>query len=194
MIVAESSRTRRLVGSLDRGADLLVQLVEVCRSHRVQAGALRANGSVEDPVVGSRQLPGACELITLNGSIRATEGGTPTLHVWVTLAREGSVELVGGRLGGARVIACDFVIDAFDDAPVEAKKPAAAPTFEAPARTSWSDVIAASGRRTDSSPPARPVAAPVAAEPETPASSEPVNVRAGDLIDHPKFGRCAVER
>jgi predicted DNA-binding protein with PD1-like motif len=193
VIVAESSRTRRLVGSLDRGADLLAQLVEVCRSHRVQAGALRASGSIEDPVVGARQLPGACEIVTLNGTIRAAgEGAAATVQVWVTLAREGSVELVGGRLGGARVLACDFVIDAFDDAPIEAAKPA--PTFEAPARTSWSDVIAASGRRTDSAPPVRPVVSPVAEEPETPHSSEPVNVRAGDLIDHPKFGRCDVER
>jgi predicted DNA-binding protein with PD1-like motif len=193
VIVAESSRARRLVGSLDRGTDLLLQLVEVCRSHRVHAGALRATGRIEDPAVGARQLPGACEILSLNGTIRASEGGLPTVQVWVTLAREGSVELVGGRLGGARVIACDFVIDAFDDAPVEVAKPAA-PTFEAPARTSWSDVIAASGRRTDSAPPVRPAATPVEDEPTAPHSSEPVNVRAGDLIDHPKFGRCAVER
>jgi predicted DNA-binding protein with PD1-like motif len=192
VIVAESSRTRRLVGTLDRGTDLLVQLVEVCRSHRVHAGALRATGSVEDPVVGSRQLPGPCEVVSLAGTIRASEGGAPTVQAWVTLAREGSVELIGGRLGGARVLACDFVIDAFDDAPVEVTKPA--PTFEAPARTSWSDVIAASGRRTDSAPPVRPAATPVDDEPTAPHSSEPVNVRAGDLIDHPKFGRCAVER
>ena len=31
-------------------------------------------------------------------------------------------------------------------------------------------------------------------EEAAPSSSEPVNVRPGDFIDHPKFGRCAVER
>jgi hypothetical protein len=34
----------------------------------------------------------------------------------------------------------------------------------------------------------------VADAPPAPASSEQINVRPGDFIDHPKFGRCAVER
>jgi predicted DNA-binding protein with PD1-like motif len=193
VIVAESTRTRRLIGRLDRGADLLIQLAEICRRHHVAAGELRATGAVEDATVGQRRLPDAWDIVSLSGTI--TMGNdAPSVQAWVSLSRErmAGAELVGGRLVAGRVLNCDFVIDAFDDLPVE--KPKASPSFEAPARTSWSDVVAASAAsdRKHEPAPERPVA--VAAEDEPPHSSEPVNVRPGDFIDHPKFGRCAVER
>jgi len=88
----------------------------------------------------------------------------------------------------------DVVVDAFDDLPVEQPKPA--PTFEAPARTTWSDVVAASAASDRKHEPAvRPaVNLPDDADDAPPASDEAVTVRPGDFIDHPKFGRCAVER
>jgi hypothetical protein len=104
-------------------------------------------------------------------------------------------ELVGGRLIAARVVHCDFVIDTFDDLPVEKAKPS--PSFEAAARTTWKDVVAASAasdrKHEPAPPPVRP-AVNVPVDEEQPTSSEPVSVRPGDFIDHPKFGRCAVER
>ena len=92
------------------------------------------------------------------------------------------------------MVACDVVVDAWDDLPVAAPKPA--PTFEAPARTTWSDVVAASAASDRKHQPAPPPVRPAANLPddEAAASSEPPNVRPGDLINHPKFGRCAVER
>jgi hypothetical protein len=59
------------------------------------------------------------------------------------------------------------------------------PPFEAPARTSWQDVVTASEPRAPRTEPELP---PL----ELP--EEEVRVAAGDLIDHPKFGRCVVER
>lgn len=239
MIVAESTRTRRLVGRLDRGADLLAQLVEVCRSHRVRAGELRAVGALEEAVVGEwdqrtrsprppRHFDAQFEILSLSGTIAEREGG-PALQAWVSLSRErdNGIELIGGRLLGGRVFACEFVIDAFDDlvltravepatglmlwdgaatpslaavppARVEPApraetpppdRPAAdkpTPMFDPPARTSWSDVVAASERRVEA------VAAAAAVE-ALPAGAE-VQVRPGDFIDHPKFGRVQVER
>ncbi|HWE27256.1 MAG TPA: PPC domain-containing DNA-binding protein [Polyangia bacterium] len=196
MIVAESTRTRRLVGRLDRGADLLIQLADICRRHHVVAGELRATGAVEDATVGQRRLPDAWDIVSLAGNV-TVGNDQPAVQAWVSLSRErmGGSELVGGRLVAARVISCDFVIDAFDDLPVE--KPKASPSFEAPARTTWSDVVAASAasdrKHEPAPPPVRP-AVNALAEEEAPSSSEPVSVRPGDFIDHPKFGRCAVER
>jgi predicted DNA-binding protein with PD1-like motif len=184
VIVAESSRSRRLVGRLDSGADLLSQLADLCRDHRVRAGEARVSGTVEDATVGERRLAGRAEIVSfaavVGNGVRAT----------ATLFHDGG--LVGGRLAAARVVACDVVVDAYDDVAV-AEPPT--PSFEAPAKTSWSDVVAASAaserRHEPAPPPVRP-AANLPAEDEAPA--EAMHVRPGDLIDHPKFGRCAVER
>lgn len=187
VIVAESHRVRRLVGRLDRGADLLPALAEVCRAHHVHAGEVRAVGTVDDVVLGQRRLDGPFDLLTFAGVLAARDH-TPALQAAVTLARDDGT-MVGGRLAAARVVACEFVIDAFDLADEPARPAAKAPpTFDAPARTSWSDVLAASEGRND--PPARPEA-PVAAD--EPPHVE-VHIQAGDFIDHPQFGRVLVER
>jgi len=185
VIVAESSRSRRFVGRLDPGADLLAQLADVCRVHDVRAGEVRASGTLADATVGERQLAGPAEIVSFAAVV---QGG---LRASVTLLHAGA--LVGGRLGAARVVACDFVVEAWDDLPVE--KPKAAPTFEVPARTTWSDVVAASAASDRKHEPhVRPAVDVPADEEAPPTSGEPVTVRPGDLIDHPKFGRCAVER
>jgi predicted DNA-binding protein with PD1-like motif len=184
VIVAESTRHRRFVGRLDPGADLLSQLTDACRTHDVRAGELRVTGTVEDATVGERRLAGPAEILSFAAVVRNG------VQAAVSLAHAGAV--VGGRLGAARVVACDFVLDAYDDLPAE--KPA--PSFEAPARTTWSDVVAASERR-----PEQPAAVRPAVnlpddndDSELAASPDGVHVRPGDYIDHPKFGRCAVER
>ena len=48
MIVAESRRTRRLVGRLDKGVDVLEGLAEVCRLHRVRSAEVRAQGAFDE--------------------------------------------------------------------------------------------------------------------------------------------------
>jgi predicted DNA-binding protein with PD1-like motif len=227
VIVAESTRTRRLVGRLDRGADLVTQLAEVCRVHRVRAGELRATGALEEAIVGEfdqqarslrppRRFAAPFEIVSLSGTIGERDG-QPSLQAWVSLSRErdNGIELIGGRLVAGRVFACEFVIDAFDDVAVprlldaatglalwrpsalmaEPSEPAAEsvapqPSFEAPARTTWSDVVAASERRAE---PVRPLDI-AASEPEEAPPAVEVHVKAGDLLDHPKFGRLQVER
>jgi predicted DNA-binding protein with PD1-like motif len=189
VIVAESTRIRRLVGRLDRGADLLPQLADVCRIHRVHAGEVRAVGTIDDVVLGQRRLDGAFDLLTFAGLLGARDG-TPSLQATVMLAG-GDGTLVGGRLTAARVVACEFVIDVFDEptSDVTRPDPKPAPTFDPPARTTWSEVAAASAARRDLAP---------APEDETAVSPPPpvveVHIQAGDFIDHPQFGRVLVER
>jgi predicted DNA-binding protein with PD1-like motif len=219
VIVAESSRTRRVVGRLDRDSDLIAQLTDLCRERGVRAGELRVVGTVADPTLGQRRLDGTFELVTFACALLArTE--TPSLQAAVTLAREDGA-LVGGRLVAARVVACEFVLDVFEDvvleAPAEAKPvmpvaPVAVPTplpvpvplpvpeakpvpmFDPPAKTSWSDVMRASEQKPTSTAAAAVEDAVADADEPLPPSDEAVHVRVGDFIDHPKFGRVAVER
>jgi predicted DNA-binding protein with PD1-like motif len=232
VIVAECTRTRRLVGRLDRGSDLVSQLAEACRTHRVRAGEARAAGALEEAVVAEwdqqarslrapRRFAGAFEILSLAATIGERDG-QPSLQAWATLSRDrdNGIELVGGRLVAARVFACEFVIDAFDDVALPRTLDAATglmlwqpsatqvveaadagtsqpspPSFEAPPRTTWSDVVAASERRVE---PLRGEAMGVEVlqeTVETEALGQPeVLVKPGDYIDHPKFGRVLVER
>jgi predicted DNA-binding protein with PD1-like motif len=182
VIVAESTRYRRFVGRLDAGADLLAQLADLCRTHNVRAGQLRVTGTLDDATVDERRLEGRCEILSFAARIGSG------LSVSVAVAHHGDV--VGGRLAAARVVSCDFFLDAYDD--VVSDKPQ--PSFEAPARTTWSDVVAASAASDRKHEPAVRPAVNVPGAEEPPPSDENVTVRAGDFIDHPKFGRCAVER
>jgi predicted DNA-binding protein with PD1-like motif len=161
-----------------------------------------------------RRFDAQFEIVNLQGNISEKDGKL-FVHAKVGLSRErdNGIELVGGQIQSGRVFVVEFVIDVFEDlilrrgpdaqtglslwreaialeqpaaeSVVEEKLPVKpAVPFEAPAKTSWQDVVAASD--------ARP--APTAVEEEPPLPQEDVRVSAGDLIDHPKFGRCVVER
>jgi predicted DNA-binding protein with PD1-like motif len=145
-------------------------------------------------------------------------------HVAVMRDRDNGIEVVGGHLVRARVFALEFVIDAFDDlvlrrgaddatglqlwnekyeegpAPgvaaahpealsfaASSAAPSPAPSFEPkvpnaatlPSAT-WADVARASQR--------------VVENEEEGGEFDVEQIRTGDVLDHPRFGRCTVER
>src|SRR5206468_1025524 len=142
----------------------------------------------------------------------------PRIDATCALARGGG-ELVGGRLARARVVAVEFVIDAFDDVvlaaatspppqptvaaprpsvvappspPAAPPSPPAAPpiAFEAPARGR----MASPGSEPPGPPPSWADVARTSAErpPVAEAAApgeEEEPLRTGDVIDHPRFGR-----
>ncbi len=237
MLVAESRRTRRLVGRLDRGGDVVEGLVEVCRTHAVRTGELRAIGALENVTLdeydqraraprGARRFDAPFEIVHLHGNI-SEKDGKPFVVAYAALSRQrdNGIELIGGRLAAGRVFAVEFVIDAFDDLilrrvldastglplwreaiPLEPRAPDAAPVrdpdagpahvpFEAPPRVAWTDVMAASNAREPDATVEQN--AGVAASPDDGQDTTPAleaKPSPGDFIDHPKFGRCQVER
>jgi predicted DNA-binding protein with PD1-like motif len=248
MNLAESRHSRRLVGRVPRGVDLLTALVDVCKTHRVRAGEIRAQGALEQAVLAEydqrnrtlrspRRFDAQLDIVHFHATIGERDG-QPSLVARVALSRErdNGIELLGGQLLGGRVFAAEIIIDVFEDlrlpreldagtglwlwsrgVPVavessvpatatacelrETPAPAANPFAESartvavphvePTGTTWSDVVAASAASTPKEAP-EPEDAPVA--PARPPSMEEVRVVAGDWIEHPKFGRCQVER
>jgi hypothetical protein len=157
-----------------------------------------------------RRFDAQFEIVSFSGSV-SEHGGKLDVQAYVALSRErdNGIELVGGRLVAGRVFSVEFVLDVFDDLILRRTLDAqtglplwsealslesSPPPFEAPARgilsqddispqepdppAAWREVVAASA------------AAP---EPET-APVEDRQIAPGDWIDHPKFGRCQVER
>jgi uncharacterized protein len=217
MIVAESRRGRRLVGRLDKGSDVLEGLAEVCRQHSVRTAEVRAIGSLDQVVLAeydqrarqyrpSRRFDAQFEIVSFLGNVSEKDGKLFVhARVGVSRERDNGIELLGGHMLSGRAFALEFVVDAFDDlvlrrsldaqtgltlwreaisldAPDNTEKQPV--PFDAPAKTTWNDVVSAS------------TAAPVEEDPPTAPElpQEEVRVVAGDLIDHPKFGRCVVER
>ena len=100
MLVAESLRGRRLVGRIDRGAELVDGLLDACRRRGVRAGEIRVVGSVEEAEVTNlgahgrpghdpaRRFAGPLTIVHLAGHLAEREG---RLHfeAGCALSREG---------------------------------------------------------------------------------------------------------
>jgi predicted DNA-binding protein with PD1-like motif len=127
VIVAESRVGRKIVGRLERGADLLPALVEVCRARDVRSGELRALGALESAEVceydqqarvylPSRRFAARFEILSLYGNV-SEKGGQLFPHVHASLSRErdNGIEVIGGHFLGGRVFSVEFVIDTWDD-------------------------------------------------------------------------------
>ena len=99
MISVESRRVRRIIGSFDRGTDLLSALLGVCSQHKIRTGEFRAIGSLENAELSAydqRQQKwttprvlsgGGLELLNLVGNISELEGST-SIVAQATLMRD----------------------------------------------------------------------------------------------------------
>lgn len=204
------------MGRLDRGVNLFEALLEVCSEHRVRTGEVRALGSLETVEVAEydqaqkrwkpgRVFTGGMEILTLSGNV-SERGGQLALHAHASLMRDrdNGVEILGGHVISGRVFALEFVIDAFDDIVLRRGHDAAT------GLTLWTEsavsaVPAPSPRAIPALAPAAPAPtgpvtwADVARVPEADDESEPESATSeslepGDILIHPTFGRCEVQR
>ena len=123
----ESRKGRWLVGKLERGDDLMGALVEVCRSHRIQAAEIRALGVVTNLAVTEYDIEAgryreaivrkeACEILQLYGNLSLREEELfAHLHITASYFENGVCVLMAGHLVAAEVFACEFFIDSLDD-------------------------------------------------------------------------------
>ncbi|TCD48788.1 PPC domain-containing DNA-binding protein [Chlorobium sp. N1] len=126
MSIRQNTTTgRRLAGRLEKGADLLRALAEICRSEGITGGRLEAIGAVTAAVIGYydqeerryrfTSFPGGREIVSLTGNVSLLDG-EPMVHAHIALAdREGRV--VGGHLAeGTTVFACEYLIEEHEPA------------------------------------------------------------------------------
>ncbi len=246
MIVAESRRGRRLVGRLDRGAELLTALADLCAARGVRCAEIRAFGTVEEIDLREfdqrtrafravRRFTTPFQLVHFSANL-AERDGHAHVEAQAAVAREGDngIEVVAGAVVRARVYAVDFVIDAFDDVllrraidagtglplyahaveapraaepapaavearaeavagvtPVEAEAHGPVP-LEAPPRGYVGGAVQPEAVEEPSWAEVAAISAAVSEPGGEPAPEEPL--RAGDVIEHVRFGRVQVER
>jgi predicted DNA-binding protein with PD1-like motif len=134
MITGEAKHTRCVMGRLEEGEEVVDALLGIARFEKIDAGFVRAQGSVESiellryDGVGRRYVPharagaidGAWELVSLQGSVSLLRGA-PDVRVWavISAAPGGVPQVLAGLLRSARALFVEFAIDVCDDGDLE---------------------------------------------------------------------------
>jgi predicted DNA-binding protein with PD1-like motif len=251
MLAAETTRGRRLICALDRGAELIATLRQLIGEREVRSAEIRGAGLLEeielarfDPGAlawrGADRLTGPLELLSLWGSV-SEHGGAPSLKLQACVLPIHGGSVSGGHVASARVYAVELVIECFDDVilrrhpdaatglpqwkeaisvgrpmplpdqlteTIDQIDPArAARTFPMVGESAPDPDPAAPNRQYQRYPTGSPMAAfeeptptgqvsaapPGRASTQEPASHDPAALIGGDLVVHPRLGRCVVE-
>jgi predicted DNA-binding protein with PD1-like motif len=233
-LIEESRRSRRIIGQLTRGQDLYRSLLAVCQERGVRCAQVQVQGVVDEVELAcyepdsramgkARRLRGALQLLSAAGIVAEHNG---QLHLELSVVasrhRDNGIEVVGGVCEAARVISCQFVVEALDDlllrrgldrssgllalqqgfSAADGDDPSS-PTREPSAPDAGRNGDSSAEERETSSPNsgkvswADAVMASVRAQPE---EVEEIGlehlrpVKVGDILEHQKFGRCLVQR
>ena len=122
-MIKQVKPSRRLMGRLPKGADLLEELNALCARENVTLGEVKAIGAVERATLGFynqttreyefHQFDEPLELVALVGNV-SLKDGEPFVHAHVTLGDDQG-KLVGGHLApGAPIFACEVMITAYE--------------------------------------------------------------------------------
>lgn len=211
-VLVEHHATRRLTGRLERGCELIAALTTLCRQRELRDATLRATGVVDEvelsAILAASGQPGPTRrygshfgLVHCDGRLVERDGQVE-LHAECVLSREGEsgIELVGGRLLRARACSVDFVLEGGPGETVRV-------TSAEPATTTWADVARSSATRGAVETHAAPLVAADDGDEsdglggddeEAPwagdDSPDEEPLRHGDVLVHPRFGACGVER
>jgi predicted DNA-binding protein with PD1-like motif len=223
-----SEKARHLVLRLGAGEQLPDALLERLREEGVAGGWLRASGVLTDVelrgydasiggLAAARLFAGPLQALSIEGAIGASDG-EPSCALRAVLAREGDtgLELLGGEVESARVVALEALVTVLDDVTIvrsfdeqagvwiiAGSAPGGGPPRPTPpaAQRAWSGAVAASvepardvaGRPSPATGPAARTAMPMPQRParQTVDLDSPVP-DAGDVVEHFAFGRCDV--
>ncbi len=121
-------QTKKIMGRLGCGADLLEEITAVCKEHDIRLGRVEAIGAVKKANIGFYDqqtrtyaylaLNREMEITKLSGNVSVKDGQV-FVHAHVTLADE-TGRAYGGHLAeGTIVFACECIIEAFEGQALE---------------------------------------------------------------------------
>jgi predicted DNA-binding protein with PD1-like motif len=190
LIFQETTRTRRLVGRIEKGEELVETLTELCRDNDVRAGQIQAVGALTqaeiarfDEASGEYKTvfsgEGSFDLISLTGNVSRL-GDEVVLRLESLLSTMGPVapQVLSGQLRSGRAASVEFVLEIFEDLAIERRldsdsgrldirsirrteKAQSTPEARAPHQTA------------DKQPAAKQAAEQPAAKPQAPSKSAP---------------------
>lgn len=115
--------TKRLMGKLSHGSDLLEELGEICSKEGIRLGWFTALGAVSKACFSYYQqekqeyqaivIDRPLEITHLIGNVSLKEG-SPFVHAHVTVADDEGYAYGGHLAPGTIVFACEFVLEVLD--------------------------------------------------------------------------------
>ena len=191
-LVVESQKTRRIVGQLNQGEDLIQSLQAICHDRRVRCGTVQATGVLDELSLSHydrsgramglpRQFRASMQLLLATGTI-TEEGGKlqVTLSVIASRQRDNGIELLGGACLAARVVTCEFVLEAFEDVLVRRELDRTTGLHPWSAAFAAAPAGAAAGQATAGSPSAPTLAASPTALPAPAPEGRPLGSLDGE--------------
>lgn len=128
MITFESRNVRRVVGRLERGDHVKRSLEEIARERHITTGWVQAIGILSTAEVrrydprhkrfhAPERIEAPCEIVSLGGNVSLGDGGSPEVHLEVTLRRDGpaGAVLLAGELLEGEAFHLELVVECYDD-------------------------------------------------------------------------------
>ncbi len=196
MVVARFEGGSGYVGRLDQGQDINAGFRTVCRENSIVCAWIGAAAFVRSPIIARMSsdgsvvptpLDGAFFFPSITGSV-SLAGEHVDIRLHVSCQAPEPIGAVSGLLEGGEVLFCEFMITTCGDVSLVRD----AGTRFRP----WVQIQAAgpAGPAMIESAPPRPVPAAMHAAADDDEISELniLEMKAGDYVDHPKFGVCRI--
>lgn len=209
MFCVHTQKVRHLVGSFTRGMELPAAFSRLFTDHGIRSGHVDLAGQLEgfSLLTEPRGVPlvvNAPALILRCAGFVADVDGKVSTHLMATLQVPGPAgpQIVGGLLVFARILSCEFRLDAFDDVFIVKRSD---PKLLFP---TWADCFTETAGAPDRQGPVSLDAAPAEPETESPILVSGIEDAsggssgtdgfalpgAGDIVEHFKFGSCRVQK
>jgi predicted DNA-binding protein with PD1-like motif len=205
MIITQTRERRTFVGSLNRGAETIASILNMCVDNTIFCALFRGTGYLQDPTLRTfnpakktfnppTKHEGAFHLVTMQGNVSLS--GTDTsvrAHVMGTLlAADGSSSQISGELVDGPVLTLEFIMSTVDDIKLYRAKD------EMTGLDPWLHMDLGKGlpRAPDTRQPLPAISRTTPPAVETELSEEPERenptVNIGDWLRHPTLGTCKV--
>ncbi|QDG51979.1 DNA-binding protein [Persicimonas caeni] len=131
MIFQETTRTRRLLGRIEPGEDLVETLTDLCREHDVHAGQIQAIGALSQAEIARFDAEkgdyttvfageGNFDLISLSGNVsRLGDQVVLRLESLMSVMGPAGPQVLSGQLRAGKAASVEFVLEIFEDLAME---------------------------------------------------------------------------
>lgn len=129
MIAQPSKATRRVIGRIDSGDDVIANLARICDLQAIQAGEIRFFGAISGVEIvrpsaqGYRPIEtGAADFEIVNGVALVSRLGNQTvvnINAHLSTFGPAGQQFVFGQLRAARAVDFEFIIDVFEDVQID---------------------------------------------------------------------------
>jgi len=207
MIISQFQETRRFIGRLDPGQDVIAGFKTVSSENHIQCGWITASAILRNvelmPV--SSDGTGLGEAVAMEGTVFcptvsgnvSSQDGNLDIRLYASLLSVGKAGKTktgtGGVIVGGEILLCEFTLLAVEDATLVRQSDEGFGSWRQ-LQTPFDYDLAPVVPRHPSGPLTRPTPAPIYQSADEDEATELIilEMKVGDFVDHPRFGVCKI--